>query len=690
MRSTWFWSAVSLLCALTASPATIERQTIVHVIDAEGQVSERTELVVRLDTAGDLEQWSSYYIVLDRNRTLRSIECSALRPDGSSVKVPKRKQDRRGVTASHELHSSRELHEVIFPATLPAGSTLHISHEVAVAPYFPSGSIALTGDDQVTSLRVEVRGGGGRLRWNLEGTVDGIEISTGNGALVAKGSNLAATEQEPVQLRYAWGPQTTWADVGIWYEGMLRDVERGSPGLHALAEQLINGSEEPRQRLAQLLAFVRNDVRYVAVEVGIGGYQPSPPAKVLERRWGDCKDKSLLLVSLLETAGIEAFPALIRLSMGQDIDRSFPVPDRFNHMIVAVPSEQLVREPLDPVAGGYLFLDPTQERGGLGWLHPADQSKGALVVRAERSALVVTPDCSSIEGSRLLADIELADDGSATGTVELLLSGASAYTLLYWLSSPSAEEAVRELLAEHLAGAQIGALRWGSADEPLPLVRLNVAVSFPSFIQESRLGPSLRLPEPMRAPNPSTLDNESEPVGYLGSYASRWSLHLPAGWSPAEVEEIAEENLAGKLRQTSTFAEDVLVIERLIEIRAPAIEPAAVEALSQLYLAEQQTKRRRLRFPPPTPVASSRSWPAMITAPSLLPCIRDRNVAHILLRCEPYGAVVVTGRGRRAHHDATHPGHERAAVCQRQHPHRAPGGVPANRHLGSLPQAPRL
>src|SRR6185436_505411 len=133
----------------------------------------------------------------------------------------------------------------------------------------------------------------------------------------------------------------------------------------------------PREKAEALVAFARRQVRYVAVEVGIGGYRPGSPQEVLERRWGDCKDKAFLLVDLLREAGIEAWPALLRAGAGNRMDSEFPSPNQFNHAIVAVSPAGLGLGEEAPVAGGYLFLDATQTWGGLSWLQPTSQDQDA-------------------------------------------------------------------------------------------------------------------------------------------------------------------------------------------------------------------------------------------------------------------------------------------------------------------------
>ena len=137
--------------------------------------------------------------------------------------------------------------------------------------------------------------------------------------------------------------------------------------------------------------------------------------RALARRWGDCKDKSFLLIDLLREVGIEAWPVLILSEEEDRVDREFPSPYQFNHVIVAVAADDLGLAAADPVAGGYLFMDPTLPLGALSWLHPATQDQEALVVRGGRGELVRTPIRQQSEGRRLSVDLSLSPQGEATG-----------------------------------------------------------------------------------------------------------------------------------------------------------------------------------------------------------------------------------------------------------------------------------
>lgn len=91
------------------------------------------------------------------------------------------------------------------------------------------------------------------------------------------------------------------------------------------------GKEET---ILELIRFVQDDVRYLGFESGIGAYKPHRPSKVLQQRYGDCKDKSLLLVNLLQNVGITSYPFLVNTESGESLGDLLPGLNLFNHCIV--------------------------------------------------------------------------------------------------------------------------------------------------------------------------------------------------------------------------------------------------------------------------------------------------------------------------------------------------------------------
>jgi hypothetical protein len=611
MRSRWLWFASSVLVLLgSAAPlpaATILERSLVVEIRPDGSVAERTRLRVRLDTENDLASRSPYPVYLDQHRTLESLSAAATRPDGKVLTVARRALDTVEHATDSELHSSRKFRTVTFPE-VPAGSVLALDFEVEERPYFPSGLEPLALSDPTESLRVEVRGGGTGWRWRLDGKIAGLEVREIPGGVVVTGRNLPrisppdlAPDSAGAVLRYAWGELQGWEGVGRWYDRLVAEVPRNAAAVRDKARELTAGKTSPREKAEALVAFARRQVRYVAVEVGIGGFRPSAPQEVLERRWGDCKDKAFLLVDLLREAGIQAWPVLIQGGETDRVDREFPSPNQFNHAIVAVSPEGLGLAEDAPVAGGYLFLDATQTWGGLSWLQPAVQDQEALVIRDGKGLLVRTPVRHAQELIRLTFGF-IGGFCLFAGEARLDLMGEPGAAFLDLAAAGRPEEVdrvLRRVFGQYFPASDLDEPRLSTRDTGVPAATLTARVRLPVPAAAPEPGgwPAFTVPAANSLPAASLLDGRELPIvksPYIQEIA--WGVELPGdACPPAEGQNVTVENDLGGFRQQVTFAKGRLRLERRTELRRRWIEPVDFAPLKEISLAEHRSGRRRLR-----------------------------------------------------------------------------------------------
>ncbi|MEE8523402.1 MAG: transglutaminase domain-containing protein [Thermoanaerobaculia bacterium] len=607
MRRIWCWSATSLLLATAgAEAATVLSQQVTVEVLASGGVRERTALKVRLDSADDLDRWSSYPVYLDNHRSLEVFDAWITSSQGKRTKVKRKQQDRVEYSGQGIVESSVYFHVVDLPG-LEVGATLDVRHTVAIDPYYPTGQQFLLRSDPISELEVVVRGPG--VRWRLDGPAAGLEVEKLESGVRISGRDLegldppvlaaAGAASWPV-LRYAWGADG-WQAVSGWYAKLLADLPRDSDVVRRLAAELTSEDQDPRQRLEALLAHLRRKIRYVAVEVGIGGYKPSPPAEVAERKWGDCKDKSLLLIDLLRQVGIEAHPALILSDRDRRIETEFPSPAQFNHLIVAVPSSAVEVHEDDPVADGYLFLDPTQTHGGARWLHPGVQDQDALVVTAEGGVLARTPLRPEHESRTLAIDLTVDENGDAAGRAGLRLGGSRAIGFIVQMENAPPERTVGDVLAifnRLLPGAKLHDVGWQREEGDVPAIRMSAAVEIEGLIAISGRSPSFQLPSLGIAPEPRMFDDLAVAASYPARQArSLWRLALPEGWCPPRAKTSKVENAVGVFSETVTVDGAGRVdVERVTELRRRWIEPEELEDFKALAVAEYQASRRRIRL----------------------------------------------------------------------------------------------
>src|SRR5262245_19018730 len=138
-----------------------------------------------------------------------------------------------------------------------------------------------------------------------------------------------------------------WDDVVAWASRLFQRQGELSEDIREIIENLRQRPTE-EDRAVAALEFVQSEIRYFSVSLGESSHRPTQPDVVLKQRYGDCKDKSLLLMTLLEALGIQSKPVLVANGIRRGLDKLLPSPQPFNHAIVQV-----------TVDGKVFYLDPT-------------------------------------------------------------------------------------------------------------------------------------------------------------------------------------------------------------------------------------------------------------------------------------------------------------------------------------------
>jgi lipoprotein NlpI/transglutaminase-like putative cysteine protease len=126
-----------------------------------------------------------------------------------------------------------------------------------------------------------------------------------------------------------------WADVTRWGVSVFAHKAAG-PLVDKKAAEIRAASPDKAAQLLAALNFVQKDVRYFGTETGMGTHRPAAPDKVMEQRFGDCKDKANLLVALLKKLDIPAAPVLVSTWLRSKVDQQLPAPLAFDHAITRV------------------------------------------------------------------------------------------------------------------------------------------------------------------------------------------------------------------------------------------------------------------------------------------------------------------------------------------------------------------
>ena len=233
---------------------------------------------------------------------------------------------------------------------------------------------------------------------------------------------------------------TSWQAISAWYAGLAHDRYTLTPELETKLHELVASARTLDDSLSAVQRWVAQDIRYVSLSLGIGGYQPRTPAEVFKTQYGDCKDKATIFVAMAQRMGVEAFPVL--LSSGGKVERSLPSIDQFNHAIAAL-----------RLGDHYTFVDLTSELTPYGELPGPDQGEFALVVHPDGRAdeVVLPEDSAAANYSETTYIGELSPDGLASLRYTERAKGLRQYSLRDLFTTPL-DSTKRDRFIRALAG----------------------------------------------------------------------------------------------------------------------------------------------------------------------------------------------------------------------------------------------
>jgi transglutaminase-like putative cysteine protease len=222
-----------------------------------------------------------------------------------------------------------------------------------------------------------------------------------------------------------------WPEVGRWVRSLFPSAKLPAE-LEALVATWKERHATSEDRALAAVDWVQRNIRYVGIELGAGSYRPSPPATVVERRFGDCKDQVHLLCTLLRSMGIEAAPVLVSTWGRPLVAEMLPSPQPFDHVIARV-----------VLSGRPVLVDPTlsSQRGSLVDRFLPDYGHGILAAAGQEGLLLLGPHQGISPEMEIVERMKAGGRGEPTlMTVETTARGGAADDLRWQFASMRIEE----------------------------------------------------------------------------------------------------------------------------------------------------------------------------------------------------------------------------------------------------------
>ena len=259
---------------------------------------------------------------------------------------------------------------------------------------------------------------------------------------------------------------SSWQQMGNWYRNLTTGRLDASPEIKQRVAALAPSEATTLARMMALAHFVQHDVRYVAIELGIGGLQPHPASDVFVHRYGDCKDKATLMASMLHEIGVDSYYVVINAERGSVAADTPAHVGAFDHMILAIKLPDGVSSPLlvatvqHPRLGKLLFFDPTNEMTPFGQIGGYLQANYGLLVTPDGGELVEVPrQPPAMNGIQRAGKLALDSTGTLKGEVKEVRVGDRASSQRWALRTTTKDvdriKPIENLLAGSISTFQI-------------------------------------------------------------------------------------------------------------------------------------------------------------------------------------------------------------------------------------------
>lgn len=400
----------------------------------------------------------------------------------------------------------------------------------------------------------------------------------------------------------------SWPNVARWYSALAADRRRPTSEIHQKALELTAKSADWLDKVRVLASYVQTNIRYVAIEVGIGGYQPHPAADIFSNKYGDCKDKATLLSTLLTEVGVKSYYVLVNSERGV-VTRDDPSALVFDHVILAVHlpdgdpnlASGLHAVVRDDHLGNLLLFDPTDERTPLGSLPPHEQASQILVVSDDGGSILTTPLAPPSDNYLLRqGKLKLASDGTLSGEITELRRGAIAIQLRTFLKGTNGQDRVKvleEMLGASLAGFTMQNPRVDNLDSTDDVLTLHYGLSAEGYAQP--VGNLLLVrPRVLGVKSEDVLESKPRKAPLEFPYASTqgdsYEIELPPGYSVDELPAPIDLKVTGfSYRSQPEVKGGVLTYRRVYERTEVDFPPGQLPELTTFF-GQMSTDERSL------------------------------------------------------------------------------------------------
>ena len=553
----------------------------------------------------------------DVDEKLNYFRSWTITPDGRQLQAMESDFSDSGAYAAPNLQFTERIRTVIPPASDP-GSVVVCETEEQLRPYMQEEDWDIQASIPIVSEALELvlpPGGHFAESWRKFAPVKPTEI--GSNHLRWEIRNMPALDLENIHATPPWralaarmsvkwgdaavkGADNQWRAIGVWQEQLESSRSDPSPEIIAKTLELTAGAPDLYTKLRRITDYIQKNIRYFIVARGIGGWQAHPAPDIFRNRYGDCKDKTTLLISMLQVIGLRAHYLHVDSNRGI-IDPEAPSLAG-NHMITAIelPEGQLDPRLLATVKAvnskTLLIFDPTDEQTPVGLIRAALQGAWGNISNGNDSQVLHMPVLPP-ESAGLIRKgaFTLGADGSISGDIAEVFTGDDASSERWFVKDNDSKE-IRERLERSLEsdipGMVFKGYEFGQvADLDKPLT-LNLHFSATNYTHSA--GPLLLFRPRVLGSHarsiPDVMEGKSRiypiELGHTGQWIDIFDLAIPPGFVVDEMPDPTNIDMDfARYRSSVTAKGNLLHFESEYVLRQDEIPPSKAVSLRQFESA---------------------------------------------------------------------------------------------------------
>ncbi|MGP8173618.1 MAG: DUF3857 domain-containing protein [Terracidiphilus sp.] len=402
------------------------------------------------------------------------------------------------------------------------------------------------------------------------------------------------------------GTDAQWRAIGLWNDQLEAHRTDPTPEITAKAQELAAGAPDLYSKLSRITGYIQNNVRYFIVVRGIGGWQAHYAADIYRNRYGDCKDKTTLLISMLQAIGIRAYYLHV------DSERGIVDPDTpslaGNHMITAIELPDAENDPrlmarVKAVNGKTLLIfDPTDEKTPLGLIRAQLQGAYGNIGNGADSQVLQMPVLQPESGGRIRkGSFTLTADGAIAGYVTVTFTGDDASVERWRIKDSDAKELREEIeknLGDDLPGLAFKGFEYHQTTELDKPLLLDLHLGATGYARPA--GPLLLLRPRVFGSHARVVPDvmEGKPrlysieLGATGRWRDSFDIAIPPGYVVDETPNPVSIDLDFASYHSSVSAKgNLLHYEReyvVRQVEIPAAKAAAFRQLESAILSDEK------------------------------------------------------------------------------------------------------